>query len=62
MVICLKWPFCGLISVQLLDQVVGFMHDHTATNRICDKVTMGEVGLEIPRFLVHTALKPKPYI
>ena len=65
----LKWPFRGLISIQLVDQAEGTNHairtmiyDQTTSDRMCDKVTRGEmseVGLGIPRFIAHTDLKPR---
>ena len=65
----LKWPFRGLISLQLIDQVEGRSHaictmvyDDTVSDVLCGKVTRGEVseaGLETPRFIAHAELEPK---
>ncbi len=64
----LKWPFCGVISFQLLDQVDGENHktgtityDNTLPNTDCTRVTVGErgVGWGTTRFIAHTELEPK---
>ncbi len=65
----LKWPFCGMISYQLLDQVNGKDHK-TKTNTYDDKipneyftrVTEGEISAEgwgYAQFIAHTELEPK---
>ena len=64
----LKWPFRGVISVQLLDQVDGKNHetgkttyDNRTPNTSCARVREGErrVGRGIARFIAHTELEPK---
>ncbi|XP_064385175.1 TNF receptor-associated factor 4-like [Halichondria panicea] len=64
----LKWPFRGVISYQLLNQVDGKDHKtHTITyddkvpNTYCTRVTEGERGLGWghPQFFAHTKLEPK---
>ena len=63
----LKWPFRGVISYQLLDQVNGKDHKtHTITyddrihNWYCDRVTEGETSLGRGyTFIAHTELEPK---
>ncbi len=64
----LKWPFCGVISFQLLDQVNGEDHKtHTLTyddkipNEYCARVRVGErgVGRGDPKFIAHSELEPK---
>ncbi len=64
----LKWPFRGVISYQLLDQVIGKDHktgtntyDDKVPNTYCTRVTEGERGLGWghSKFIAHTELKPK---
>ena len=65
----LKWPFRGVISVQLLDQVNGKDHKtHTLTyddktpDEYCTIETVGERSLGgwgYPEFIVHYELEPK---
>ncbi|XP_064385177.1 TNF receptor-associated factor 4-like [Halichondria panicea] len=65
----LKWPFRGVISWQLMDQVNGEDHStHTTPysdkipNTHCNKVTKGERsknGLGLQKFIAHTELEPK---
>ncbi len=56
----LKWPFCGVISCQLLDQVDGKDHktdtntyDDNTPNGCCNRVTEGERGVGGGIFKVH---------
>ncbi len=63
----LKWPFCGVISYQLLDQVNGDhktdtnTYDDKAPNEYCARVIKGErgVGWGIAKFIAHSELEPK---
>ena len=63
----LKWPFRGVISYQLLDQVNGENHKTKTTtydDKVSDKhtrVTEGERsgGWGLRKFIAHTALEPK---
>ncbi len=64
----LKWPFRGVISYQLLDQVNDkdhkthtLTHDDKAPNTSCARVTEGErsVGWGYSKFIAHTELEPK---
>ena len=63
----LKWPFCGVISYQLLDQANGDhktdtnTYDDKAPNVSCARVTKGErgVGRGNSQFIAHTELEPK---
>ncbi len=65
----LKWPFRGVISFHLLDQVNGKDHktntltyDDKTPNTCCTRVTEGErsaQGWGKPNFIAHTELEPK---
>ena len=65
----LKWPFRGVISCQLLDQVDGKDHktdtntyDDKTPNKCCTRVTEGErlhSGWRFPKFIAHSELEPK---
>ncbi len=64
----LKWPFRGVISVQLLDQVNGKDHniqtlpyDDKTPDECCSRVTEREItgGRGISNFIAHTKLEPK---
>ncbi|XP_064385161.1 TNF receptor-associated factor 4-like [Halichondria panicea] len=64
----LKWPFRGVISIELLDQVNGKDHksytntyDDKTPNTTCARVTKGErsEGRGYSRFIAHTKLEPK---
>ena len=65
----LKWPFRGVISFHLLDQVNGKDHktntltyDDKTPNTSCTRVTEGERsddGWGKPKFIAHTELEPK---
>ncbi len=65
----LKWPFRGVISYQLLNQVDGKDHktitipyDDKTPNMLCTRVTEGErtkLGWGYPQFIAHTELEPK---
>ncbi len=64
----LKWPFRGVISWQLLNQVDGKDHktytityDDKIPNIHCTRVTEGErgVGWGYSQFIAHTELEPK---
>ncbi len=65
----LKWPFCGVISYQLLNQVNGDDHKinslvyDSVPNTSCDRVTdlEGETsqGRGHSKFIAHTELEPK---
>ncbi len=65
----LKWPFRGMISYQLMDQVNDEDHythtlsyDDKVPNTSCDRVTEGERsknGWGKPKFIAHTELEPK---
>ena len=66
---CLKWPFQGDITIQLLNQekhkdhvteVITF--DHHTTDRYANRVTKGErnrFGRGYHKFFPHTDLEPK---
>ncbi len=63
----LKWPFRGVISIELLDQVNGKdnktytnIYDNKVPNRTCARVTKGErsVGRGYSKFIAHTKLEP----
>ncbi|XP_064385189.1 TNF receptor-associated factor 4-like [Halichondria panicea] len=63
----LKWPFRGVISYQLLNQVNGKDHktntvtyDDKVSNECCTRVTEGERGggRGQPQFIAHTELEP----
>ncbi len=65
---CLKWPFRGRISWQLLNQVNGKDHkihsldyNDKTPNEYCNRVTEGErsVGWGRPTFIAHSELEPK---
>ena len=64
----LKWPFRGVISYQLLDQVDGKDHktgtitcDDKTPDEYCTRVTEGErsLGWVELKFIAHTELEPK---
>ena len=64
----LKWPFCGLISIQLLDQVdredhktTIYIYDDKTPIKSCNRVTEGERsnGWGNPKFIAHSELEPK---
>ena len=65
----LKWPFRGVISFRLLDQVKGEDHktdsltyDVRVRDRVCSRVTEGErakFGLGLNKFISHTKLESK---
>ncbi|XP_064389590.1 TNF receptor-associated factor 5-like [Halichondria panicea] len=63
----LKWPFCGVISFQLLDQVNNDhktgtnIYDDKTSNKNCTRVTEGErsEGRGNGMFIVHTELEPR---
>ncbi len=64
----LKWPFRGVISYQLLNQVNGKDHktgtttyDDKTPNMFCTRVTKGESshGQGYIQFIAHTQLEPK---
>ena len=65
----LKWPFHGVISYQLLDQVNGKDHkqgtsiyDDNTPNGYCTRVIEGERGMSgkgSSAFVTHTELEPK---
>ncbi len=64
----LKWPFRGVISYQLLNQVNGKHHktytityDDKVPNKNCGRVTEGErsLGWGIHKFIAHTELEAK---
>ncbi len=58
----LKWPFRGVISVGLLDQVNSKDHKtYITTTMICTRVTGAErsIGWGHPTFIAHTELEPK---
>ncbi len=64
----LKWPFRGVISYQLLDQVDGEDHktktntyDDKVSDKHCTRVTEGERswGWGYEQFITHTELEPK---
>ncbi len=64
----LKWPFRGVISIQLLNQFNGNGHktytlpyDDTTHNMYCTRVTEGDSseGWGYPQFIAHTELEPK---
>ncbi|XP_064385183.1 TNF receptor-associated factor 4-like [Halichondria panicea] len=63
----LKWPFRGVISIKLLDQVNGKdnktytnIYDNKVPNRTCARVRVGErsVGRGYSKFIAHTKLEP----
>ena len=64
----LQWPFRGVISFQLLDQVKGEDHktysityDSTVNDKFCRRVTKGEmakVGRGSAKFIAHRELRP----
>ena len=64
----LKWPFRGVIAIQLLDQVTGVNHvtrevtyRDSTPDGYCIRVTSREWsdGWGYPRFIAHSELKPK---
>ncbi|XP_064384137.1 TNF receptor-associated factor 5-like [Halichondria panicea] len=64
----LKWPFRGVISVRLLDQINGndnktytLPYDDKTSNECCARVTKGEItwGRGITYFNALTKLEPK---
>ncbi len=62
----LKWPFRGVISWQLLDQVNGSTHTTPycgkTPNIHCNRVTKGEIsknGWGLQKFIAQSELKPK---
>ncbi len=65
----LKWPFRGVISFQLLDQVNGKDHktdtinySDKASDKHCNRVTKGEISpsaVVSTKFIAHTELEPK---
>ncbi len=65
----LKWPFRGVISCQLLDQVNGKDYktgtstydDKAPSNKCCARVTKGEksLGWGSTKFIAHSELEPK---
>ncbi|XP_064385150.1 TNF receptor-associated factor 6-like [Halichondria panicea] len=64
----LKWPFRGMISVQLLDQIKGkdnktytLPYDDKVPNDCCARATEGERGVALGsvKFIAHTELEPK---
>ncbi|XP_064385185.1 TNF receptor-associated factor 4-like [Halichondria panicea] len=65
----LKWPFRGVISYQLLDQVDGKDHktdtniyDDKKPDKYCTRVTEGERSKNAwgnPQFIAHSELEPK---
>ena len=65
----LKWPFRGVITFQLLDQVYGTDHivysviyDYSTDNRVCSRVQdsdRAEYGRGPHKFVAHGELSPK---
>ncbi len=65
----LKWPFRGVMSIELLDQVNGkdnktdtITYDDKTPNKYCIRVTEGERSLNgwgHTEFIAHTELEPK---
>ena len=64
----LKWPFCGVISIRLLDQIQGERHatrtvpyNDSQDDRVSGRVTKGEKGNKgrgHAKFIAHSELEP----